>query len=128
MKLATIPVYIRFGEIPEDGKSKIYLGDDDSNKEMGVSVWECIFVDNMYYPILPKEANENSVNDYFSMLFDTKRSVYLVTGDKLRGEGQSREPLLTNVKIIKNLTTQYKYIRTQNGLKYSNNTEKDITT
>ena len=39
MKYATIPVYIRFGKIPENGKSSIWAGDFKIGEEIGVSVF-----------------------------------------------------------------------------------------
>ena len=53
MKQATMPLYIRFGEIPSDEKSKVYRGDAIVREEAGVSVLEAIECDNIYYPILP---------------------------------------------------------------------------
>ena len=102
MKQASIPVYIRFGEIPKNERSKVHYGDDIAGQELGVSVWEAIKANGCYYPKLPDDANENAISDYFHQLFEKNKKVYLVIGEKW-GEGQCREPVLRNVKIIKEI-------------------------
>lgn len=42
MKKATLPLYIRFGEIPEDGKSKVHRSDEILRSEGGLSVWKAV--------------------------------------------------------------------------------------
>ena len=54
MKLASIPLYIRFGEIPPDGKSKVYRGDEIVREEASVSVWRAVENCGQYYSILPE--------------------------------------------------------------------------
>lgn len=111
MKQANIPVYIRFGEIPKDGKSKIHLGDAIVGEEPGLSVYEAVKADGEYYPILPENVNENGLVDYFEFLIrrhTNYQKVYLVTGDRIRIEGRDGEPLLQNVKVIKEITNTYK--------------------
>ena len=39
MKQASVPLYIRFGEVPSDGKSKVNKSDSIVREEAGVSVW-----------------------------------------------------------------------------------------
>lgn len=108
MKNATLPLYIRFGEIPQDKISKVHFGDAVVRGEGGLSVWEAVEADMEYYPILPECANESAVADYFRLLFSNK-SVYLVTGQKMRLEGADREPLLIpeTVVVIKKLNYSY---------------------
>ena len=53
MKQAVVPLYIRFGEIPKDEKSKVYRSDSIVREEAGVSVWRAIENCGCYYPILP---------------------------------------------------------------------------
>lgn len=105
MKQATIPLYIRFGEKPQDGKSKI---SNTEHKELGISVWRAVKVNNQYYPLLPDEPNENAIADYFDMLLNSNSPVYLVTGEEIRFEGQDREPLLQNITILKDITNQFR--------------------
>lgn len=107
MKQASIPVYIRFGEIPKDGKSKIHLGDEIVGEEVGVSVYEAIYSDGYYYPKLPDNPNDNTIIDYFEYLMYSDKKVYLVIGDRMRLNGKDNEPLLENVKVIKEITNYY---------------------
>jgi hypothetical protein len=108
MKTVAIPLYIRFGEIPPNEKSKAYRGDQILREEAGVSVWRAIKANGAYYPVMPDEPNESTIADYFNFIMNCNCNVYLVTGDELIIEGADREPLLTNVKIIKNITYAYK--------------------
>lgn len=109
MKQASAPLYIRFGEIPKNGKSKIYAGDQVVGEEPGLSVWTAVECNDMYWPLLPEAANENGIADYFDLLLNSDKKVYLVTGDELRYEGQDREPLLQNVVVIKEITHYYRH-------------------
>ena len=108
MKQASIPLYIRFGEIPNDESSKVHRGDAIIRKEGGVSVWRAVESDGIYYPILPVDFNKNAISDYFNLLLKSNKRVYLVTGDELSIEGADREPLLNNIKILKEITNYYR--------------------
>ena len=108
MKQASVPVYIRFGEIPESGKSGIYAGDELVGQEPGLSVYRAVESCGMFFPQLPDDANENGVMDYFMFLIQQCKPVYLVTGEEMRFDGQDREPLLINVKILKEITHYYR--------------------
>lgn len=111
MKQASIPLYIRFGEIPTDGKSKVHRSDQIVREEAGVSVWRAIEDCGCYYPILPEEPNENTISDYFHMLLHSDKKVYLVTGTELFIEGADREPLLINVKVLDEITHYYRKLK-----------------
>ena len=108
MQQAGLPLYIRFGELPESEKSRIYAGDQIVGEEVGVSVWKAIESNGMYWPMLPEDVNENGIADYFQFLLDSDKPVYLVTGEEMRYEGQDREPLLMNVIVIKEITHYYR--------------------
>lgn len=108
MKQATVPVYIRFGKIPKNKKSKIWAGDQKVGEEVGLSVFRAVETCGMYYPVLSEDANENGIMDYFQLLLSSDKKVYLVTGDEMRFEGQGREPLLQNIVVIKEITHYYK--------------------
>ena len=108
MKQETTPLYIRFGEIPTNGKSKVYRGDAIIREEAGVSVWRAIEANGRYYPVLPDEPNKNTIADYFEYVMNCNCNVYLVTGNELCIEGADREPLLEDVKILKDITWCYK--------------------
>lgn len=109
MKQSTIPLYIRFGGIPEDGKSRVHRSDEVVREEAGVSVWKAIESDGKYWPILPDEPNDNAISDYFDLILNKykHRKVYLVTGTPMFIEGADREPLLMNCQIIKDITWQF---------------------
>lgn len=106
MKQATIPLYIRFGNIPDDKQSSVHFGDQVVRKEGGLSVWRAVEANRQYFPVLPEDTNEAGIQDYFDMLFSDK-PIYLVTGQEIRLEGACREPLLTDVTVIKKLDYSY---------------------
>ena len=60
MKQASIPLYIRFGEIPTDEISEVHRGDSVIREEGGVSAWRAVESNGLYYPILPENPNKNS--------------------------------------------------------------------
>ena len=108
MNQAGAPLYIRFGEIPKSGRSRIHLSDDDQFEEPGLSVWPAVESNGMYFPVLPEDTNDNGIMDYFELLFRQDRPVYLLTGDEMRLEGQDREPLLMNFTVLKEITHYYR--------------------
>lgn len=109
MKQTSVPLYIRFGDLPINGKSKVYKGDEVVREEAGLSVWRAVESNGCYYPVLPEEPNENAISDYFDLLLNNdNRRVFLVTGDEISVEGADREPLLINVTIIKEITHYYR--------------------
>jgi len=118
VKQATLPLYIRFGGIPEDQQSSVHFGDQVVRKEGGLSVWKAVEANGQYFPVLPEDTNEAGIQDYFSMLFSNK-PVYLVTGTEMRLEGACREPLLMDASVIKKL--DYSYLKEVSGGR-----EKDV--
>ena len=103
-------VYVRFGDIPTDGKSKVYKSGEVVKEELGVSVWNCAFANGVPYPILLTNfISETALADYISHLFGN-RKVYLVTGDVV-GTGTVGEPLLNNVTVIREYTDDYEYLK-----------------
>ena len=57
-----IPIYIRFGEIPIDEKSKVfYNGEYIIKEEDGVSVFDCEFIDGRLRIILPIITTSSAV-------------------------------------------------------------------
>lgn len=109
IKQATIPLYIRFGELPEKNISKVHFSDYVVREEGGLSVFKAIKANNRYYPVLPEDTNESGIADYFNLLLSDK-NVYLVTGSEMRLEGADREPLLIpqTVVVIKELGKYYR--------------------
>lgn len=108
MKHATTPLYIRFGDIPTEEKSRVWISGVPVEKELGVSVYHAVETCGMFFPILPDESNSDGVMDYFMFLLHGERPVYLVTGDELGFEGKNREPLLRNVIVLKDITDYYR--------------------
>ena len=118
------PVYIRFGEIPENERSKRgngIIGDGYKcvGYEDGVSVWDAVLLDDGYHLVAPLNGNSATYGDFSNDAFpddcygvkpDDK--IYVVTGDEV-GKGADNEPLLRNVKIIEQLPYDY--------FSYSNN-------
>jgi hypothetical protein len=91
-------IYIRFGELPENGKSKIHCGEDFVGYEKGVSVYEGIIRKNKIQIILSSLSESSCV----SLSGCIKRKSYEVTGDLLE-YGSDHEPLLFNCKIVRQL-------------------------
>lgn len=86
--------FIRFGELPKDGKSTIFKGNEPIGKESGVSVYEVYRNDNGYYvPVLPYPMTEHTLDDYVYHLNYFRGRVYLVHGD-IVGYGSNNEPLV----------------------------------
>ncbi len=102
--------YIRFGRIPKDEISKAHRGDGILWNEKGVSVYNSVIVNDVYFPVLPPNPSESAYADYFYFLFSNKR-VFIVTGDELTEKGSSDEPLLKNVKILEEITDDYEYLK-----------------
>ena len=104
MKQAKMPLYSRLGEIPDGGISYVHLGDYKARPEGGLSVWKAVEANGRYYPVLPEDANEAAIADYFDMLLADRGPVYLLTGSRIRLEGADREPLLQSWVVIKEIT------------------------
>lgn len=100
-------IFLRIGEIPPTGKSRIRLRGDVIGKENGVSVWEAVYYNGRYRVLLPNPANENTVDDLHQMLSLPHRPtpVYEVNGDVI-GVGSDGEPILSNVRIVKKLSNK----------------------
>ena len=108
MKQATAKLYIRFGEIPKDGKSRVHISGEPCVEEAGLSVYRAVEANGAFYPMLPDESNEAGVADYFRYLMESDSPVYLVTGDLMWLEGHDREPLIANPVVVKDLTHIYR--------------------
>jgi len=101
--------YIRFGEIPENEVSGIYRGEVKVGEEKGVSVYDAVQIDGEWRIVLPRPLLKQVGFDLYNFISNTKhlveterRPMYLVQGDEV-GKGATNEPLLRNVKIIKEL-------------------------
>jgi hypothetical protein len=115
LKMLKKKTYIRIGEIPIDEKSKIHRGDAVIGEEDGVSVYNCIKLNNKYHIVMPLPLKEGQGMTYECLIqeitqcrYEIKfpRKVYLVTGEEI-GKGNDNEPLIKNVIILKDLTSQF---------------------
>lgn len=86
-------IYVRFGDIPENERSKNCL---TGGYEDGVSVYEAIERDDDISIILPNL----SVSTCGSLSGVLDRPMYIVEGDVV-GTGNDGEPLLRNCRVIK---------------------------
>lgn len=103
--------YIRFGDIPPDYHSKVHRGDGVYGVEAGVSVWDSVVVNGVYFPVLPSKTTEDGMADYFYGLLGSK-PVYLVAGTELEEKGSVGEPLLgDDIAIIHEYTEDYDYLK-----------------
>lgn len=108
--------YIRIGEIPENELSKIHRGDAVIGEEKGVSVYDAEFINDKWRIVMPYYFKEGQGQTYEGLIqnvtecrykINNPSKVYLVSGKKV-GNGSDGEPVIKNVKIIKDLTEQFK--------------------
>ena len=94
---------ISFGNIPTNGKSKVYNGETETGIEEGVSVYPA-FEDKEGNIILGLNLpiTKTSLHTQQHLLEYDNRPCYLVTGDYV-GKGTDGEPLIKNVRIIKEI-------------------------
>ena len=107
--------YIRIGEIPSNEKSKVHRGDVVVGYEDGVSVYDCIETDGLYRIVMPFPLKEGQGMTYEGLIqeitqcryeIENPRNVYLVSGMEV-GKGHDNEPVIKDVKILKDLTGQF---------------------
>lgn len=107
--------YIRIGEIPSDEKSSVHRGDVVVGYEDGVSVYDCVETDGLYRIVMPFPLKEGQGMTYECLIqeitqcryeIENPRNVYLVSGIEV-GKGHDNEPVIKNVKILKDLTEQF---------------------
>ena len=102
------PLFIRFGEIPEDERSTIYSYGKESGKEQGVSCYRAIIDENdVIHICLPLPFTESRWNVLQGFIHYDDRNAYIITGN-IVGYGSEGEPLITNVKIVRNLGKNYR--------------------
>lgn len=108
--------YIRIGEIPDNELSKIHRGDAVIGEEKGVSVYDAEFINDKWRIVMPYYFKEGQGQTYEALIqnvtecrykINKPSKVYLVSGKKV-GNGSDGEPVIKNVKIIKDLTEQFK--------------------
>ena len=90
-------IYVRFGDLPKDGKSFNFLTEQ---YEKGVSVYEAMeYEDGSIHILMPTHTGSACV----SLSGCVCRPAYQVMGDKI-AVGSDNEPLLANCEIIKEVT------------------------
>lgn len=107
-------VYIRFGKIPESGKSYNFR---DRFFEDGVSTFKA------------RKIGINYIIDVAGGIFTyggyvESKTAYLIDGDLLETTGSDGEPLLSNVKIVKKLNPNNFYFISELIEELYSNTEK----
>lgn len=94
-------MYIRFGEIPADEKSKIYRGDTEIGTENGVSVYPAFETDDGDTVLgLNLPITKTTLHTQQHLLEYDDRPCYLVKGNYV-GKDADGQPLINNVSIIR---------------------------
>ena len=102
------PLYIRFGDIPEDEQSSIHYRNYYCGHEKGVSVFDCVVKNGQPHIVMPYPWSEAIVDDLTGFYpYNRTTNVYLVTGTEI-GRGTDNEPIITNVKIIQDITDEWR--------------------
>lgn len=107
-KKTVAKTYIRYGELPPTGKSRIYnrVG-EIIGEEVGISVFEYIEGRGIVVP-----DNKDAQDDFFTLSKSYWKPAYLVMGEEV-GIGRDGEPLLKNVKVVKTIRTAKDMSRSQ---------------
>jgi len=121
--VAAKKLYIRIGEIPRSGRSRVGEGYRLSRLrfgsvpefERGVSVYEAEFDRERGKWVIPAYFIDSYLLGLCDLLMDAvngRRKIYLVTGRRVRNaEGSDGEPLLRDVKIVGELSPTEVYNR-----------------
>jgi len=108
--------YIRIGKIPIDGISRIYRGEVLIGEEKGVSCYYGVQLKGKWHIIIPNplkigaiQTLESLINqvteEWYKVNPKDKSKIYLIDGEEI-GIGSDGEPILKNVKIIKEITKE----------------------
>lgn len=95
-------LYIRFGDIPSNEKSKIYRGEKEIGEENGVSVYHAFEVNGNIVLGLTLPITKTTLHTQQHLLEYDDRSSYLVKGDYV-GKDTDGQPLINNVRIIEKI-------------------------
>jgi len=96
-------LYIRFGEIPTDEKSKIYQGDIEVGTENGVSVYPAFKTDEGDVVLgLSLPITKTTLYTQQHLIEYDDRPCYLVKGDYV-GKDTDGQPLINNISIIEKI-------------------------
>lgn len=94
-------IFIRFGKIPEDGKSLNHLTNE---KEIGISVYEGLKENGKFKIVMPSLTSSACVSLSGLILKACGRpdDIFIVEGTVI-GKGSDGEPLLANCKITQQI-------------------------
>lgn len=95
-------LYVRFGDIPSNEKSKIYHGEEEIGDENGVSVYPAFELNGNIVLGLTLPITKTTLYTQQHLLEYDNRPCYLVSGDYV-GKGTDGEPLIKNISVIKKL-------------------------
>ena len=96
-------LYIRFGEIPTDEKSKIYQGEIEVGIENGVSVYPAFKTNEGNIVLgLNLPITKTTLHTQQHLIEYDNRPCYLVKGDYI-GKDTDGQPLINNVSIIEKI-------------------------
>ena len=96
------PLYIRFGDVPQNEKSKIYCGEEEIGEENGVSVYRAYEVNGNIVIGLTLPITQTTLHTQQHLLEYDNRPCYLVKGNYV-GEDADGQPLINNVNIIRKI-------------------------
>ena len=94
-------LYLRFGKIPKNERSSIYKIDEKIGEEEGVSCYRGVIYEDKVYILMPHIPSST----YYWLIDEYNRGktpLYIIDGDEV-GLGSDDEPVLRNVKIIKEI-------------------------
>lgn len=113
-------LYIRFGEIPTDEKSKIYQGEIEVGTENGVSVYPAFKTSEGDIILgLSLPITKTTLYTQQHLIEYDDRLCYLVKGDYV-GKDTDGQPLINNVSIIEKIGCYRAKEEKQGEIKHSN--------
>lgn len=105
--------FFRIGELPRDGRSKIYQWDNEEHtsrsvigEEIGISAYEMEYnpKKRIWKVFIPKSPTAiDTVRELFRAVGDGEKKYYVICGNKI-GTGADGEPLVDSAKIIVDAT------------------------
>ena len=96
-------MYLRFGNLPEGEKSKIWRIDECIGEQDGVSVYDAVISEDGKVSVgFPLPATASTLDTFISFIKYQSRPIFLVEGDFV-GRGADGEPLIRNVRIIQEI-------------------------
>ncbi len=109
MKYLKGSYYIRFGMWPQNERSRNWLVRDRVELEKGVSVYHASYDLEGDRWAIDASVDEAAISGTMQSLIYGSRPIFLVQGTELKNDGADGEPLLHNVKLIKQLNKKEVY-------------------